>query len=207
MDDISGCMNFEQKRQLIDLLSKHQDQQQKFLDSMEAIRWRFATTFGVGAFLAIVYATNPGDSTGAKIKIGSIILMVVSISSLIAQIRIYGLVHCCWNQIRSLQLREAMITQELYGDDSIYSHAYLFPHNPFSRQRTSHLLTVHFACCIVFSTFLGIGLELHMHGLSDISRYFSSSVAVALLGILASWFLSDWYCRRIMKETNATYSA
>lgn len=206
MDDNSGSMNFEQKRQLIDLLSKHQDQQQKFLDSMEAIRWRFATTFGVGAFLAIVYASSPGDSVGAKVKIGSIILMVVSIASLIAQIRIYGLVHCCWNQIRSLQLREAMITQELYGGDSLDSQAYHFPHSPFSRQSTSHFFTVHFACCIVFSTFLGIGLQLHMHGLSGTSRFFPSSVAVALLGVLGSWLLSDWYCRRMMKATNATRS-
>jgi hypothetical protein len=206
MDDSSGNMDFEQKRQLIDLLSKHQDQQQKFLDSMEAIRWKFATTFGVGAFLAIVYASSPGDSTGVKIKIGSIILMVVSIASLIAHIRIYGLVYCCWNQIRSLQLREAMITQELYGGGSIDSQSYHFPHSPFSRQSTSHLFTVNFACCIVFSTFLGIGIELHMHGLSGFSRFTFSSVAMALLSLLASWLLSDWYCRRIMKATNATRS-
>jgi hypothetical protein len=93
MDDISENKNVQKKLQLIDLLSKHQDQQYKFLDSMEAIRWKFATAFGLGAFLAIVYASSSGDTTGVKIRIGSIILMVVSIASLIVQIRIYGLVH------------------------------------------------------------------------------------------------------------------
>lgn len=203
MDDISENKNVQKKRQIIDLLSKHQDQQHKFLDSMEAIRWKFATAFGVGAFLAIVYASSPGDTTGVKIRIGSIILMVVSIASLIVQIRIYGLVHCCWNRIQSLQLHEAMITQELYGSDSIDSQTYLFPHGSFSRHRLSHLFTVNFACCMVFSMFLGIGLELHMHGLSSSSRFTPYSFAIALLGLLASWLLSDWYCRRIAKATDA----
>jgi hypothetical protein len=42
-----------------------------------------------------------------------------------------------------------------------------------------------------------------MHGISNSSGFTSYSFEIALLGLLASWLLSDWYCRRIAKATDA----
>ena len=132
----------------IEALARHQDQQKAFLDSMEGIRWKFVTAFGFGAGFALFSSQGQTGAGGpASHTLAGSVAIIISLTSIVAQIRIYALVHVLWNRIRCLQRAEAHLVSHLYGLSPALQAAFEFPHSAVEAGWLHHLLTVHMAIC------------------------------------------------------------
>jgi hypothetical protein len=195
--------NYQKSLKLIEILSKHQEQEVTFLSILEGIRWKFITGFGAGAALALFLSYSKDPKSLLNVWVGLPLVFILSLSSLITQIRIYGLVHCIWERIRSLQFHEATLVKDTFCYEDHIFKDFLSPHVSFKDYKISHLLTVHMACCFVFCGFIGIGsvLFIRLFGYPQWSLFLAGT-CVSLILILICLRITDWYTKKINNEHN-----
>jgi hypothetical protein len=78
------------------------DQDLKFFDTLERIRWQFTAAFGAGAGAAIFFAVDD-KASAKKILIALVLVFGFSAAGLVAQIRIFALISVLWKRMLSLQ--------------------------------------------------------------------------------------------------------
>jgi hypothetical protein len=137
---------------LLSLISKRIDQHITSLNFLENIRWRFITSFGIGAFIAF-FASAAELKKGNRI-VAAILVIIVSIAGIISQIRIFGLMINLWNKIRRLQQEEIGRSSKNNALPEKIKKDLRLPEVE-NKKGLKYLFTVHMASCFVFSTLIG----------------------------------------------------
>ena len=140
------------KDEFLKLISRRIDQHMGAVTLFENIRWRFITSFGIGAFIAL-FASASEVKEGNRI-IAVILVIIVSIAGIISQIRIFGLMINLFYKIRRLQQKELEESSKKWQlPEGIKEYLYL--PNVENKGRLRYLFTVHIASCFVFSSLIG----------------------------------------------------
>jgi hypothetical protein len=187
------------------ILKEHQDQLLTFMNSMEDIRWKFVTAFGIGAGFSFFFASTKSDYTHTITNrtTASLLLIIISIASLITQIRIYGLVHSAWCRIQALQRFETFLVKKLHRNNNV-DYLFEFPHITFEQGLCgwiSHLWTVHMATCMVFCFFISIGVLIY-NNLHDLKW----CLMVGVIILFFCWFVSLLYTKRLNHQISEKLS-
>ena len=158
------------------------DQNLRFFDSLDRIRWQFTAAFGAGATAAIVLALD--DKISAK-KEGILLVLVfgLSLAGLVAQIRIFALISVIWERMLVLQAKEFELLQEVIHDEGkVLRMALFFPRLGVLDSLIFRILSVAMASCFLFSLLIGIGAYLGTAAMwQSHVRPITSGVAVTLL--------------------------
>lgn len=195
----------ERKRieKLIEVLLRHQDQHQKMYDSLEGIRWKFITSFGFGAGLALFFSPKGSlpDESQDILFLSLAIVVIVSFAALITQIRIYGLLYAIFRQIGHLQEREEKLLAMLTNEDTKINNDLLVI--PGSNKDTNHLLTVHMSTCLIFCCFIGLSVIAFLRSNEIIrSNEINWCLFLIVSFILASsaWGITFWYAKHLSSD-------
>ena len=170
---------------LLDQIDKQIDVHLRFMDSMEQIRWRFTSAFGITALVGLLFVSaklGNGGLSKLETVAAYFIVAVISISGLMTQIRIIGLFWSQWHRIRELQLEKIKILEA--GGTEISNAVktiWCLPHIVPSENRDSLYFTVHEANCLLFSLFLSISVALTVNVLYQ-NSYLTG--ALILIGTL-----------------------
>jgi hypothetical protein len=183
------------------VLMQQQQRHKELLDTMENVRWKFVTAFGLGAGFALFKAS--AEDTAVNMNYLAIILVIViSTASLVAQIRIYSLVFSLWYRIRCIQKAEMQLMTRLYGEvDKSLQLAFEIPQVATTTHKIHHFMTVHMASCFVFCAFIGLGLSISFAESDWLGRllwFFAPTGALAM----GTWLITDWYTRILNRDIN-----
>lgn len=133
-------------------ISMRIDQHIKFMDSMEQIRWRFTSAFGITALLTILFlSARLGVDDPIEKIIAYTFAVLISLSGLITQVRIIGLFWGQWHKIRILQDQQLrLLGSNEHINDEVIS-CWKFP--PIEAPVTfgKVFFTVHGVNCLLFS--------------------------------------------------------
>jgi Flp pilus assembly protein TadB len=194
--------NIDAIEKRIEALSRHQDQQKSFFDSMEGIRWKIVTAFGLGAAIALFISSTKcaiSPENERTILLSSAFVIIVSVASLITQVRIYGLLHSTWRRIGLLQVEEANLIQRAYGLDENIKRLFVFPASVRIERPVYHLLTVHMATCIAFVCFIGIGVNSILR-INGIDLNYLDLVIIILILTSIIWYVTYRYAKSLLVE-------
>jgi hypothetical protein len=180
-----------------DLISKRIEQHITSLNLLENIRWRFITSFGIGAFIAFLASTS-GLKEGNRI-VTAILVIIVSVAGIISQIRIFGMMINLWNKIRNLQQEEVEITSknnEPPENLEILKNLYL--PEVENKRGPKYLFTVHMASCVVFSTLIGVAAYLLANMEPTTFCFPSAGIGISVLAICSG--ISYWASKEYVKS-------
>lgn len=180
----------------IEMLIRVQGNHKELLDTMESMRWKFVTAFGLGAGFSLFSIKSESGIANLEI-LATLLTFVISLAGLIVQIRVYSIVHSLWLRIGCLRLDEIELTKSLYGTLSGSTCEALKVPVAASRDAFSHLITVHIAVCFVFTSFIGLAL---MASLDTNRLLVGSATSVTIL--LVSWLATIWYTRSLNEGIN-----
>jgi hypothetical protein len=165
------------------------DQDLKFFDTLERIRWQFTAAFSAGAGAGIFFAVDD-KASAKKVFIALVLVFGFSAAGLVAQIRIFALISVLWKRMLRLQSKEFEILREgMEGDASDLQKALSFPRLGVLSSGIFRILNVGMASCFLFSLLLGIAVALAVdasHRSSSMS--IASGLSVALLLAIISLF-------------------
>jgi hypothetical protein len=191
---MSEQINRPDLENVLEKLSKRQDQHIAFMNSLEQIRWQFTSAFGLAAILSLFFLST---TTANFERIAAIVLiLIVSLAGLITQIRIVGLFWKLWDKIIVLQKEESDILKESYKVREPIAKALIFPRIVKDPRTLDYLFTVHVANCLVFSSIFGLGLALGL-GATTVNLWVSILIGVAttVLLLTISYTISMRYYR------------
>lgn len=187
----------------LEALSRHQDQQKAMFDSLEGIRWKFITSFGFGAGFALFFSSKSFiyEENQRILFLSLVVVIIVSLASLVTQIRTYSLICATWHQIGLLQAEEAKLLHKLYDLEESLMNVLVFPGSTTIKSPIQHLLTVHMATCLIFCCFIGISLNIIL-SFNVINLYFLDFLIIT--GILLSlvWYVTVRYTKYLMKSSD-----
>lgn len=92
------------EEKILNIASHRHTQMLNFWQCMEGIRWRFTSTFGIGAIVALFLSVDQVDNE--KSLVALIVLFCLSIASIICQLRVYGVLTSMWRKMIILQRLE-----------------------------------------------------------------------------------------------------
>ncbi len=141
-------------------ISNRQTQMMDFWKAMEGIRWRFTSSFGVGAIVALFLSIDQIDPEKSLVPV--IILFILSIASIICQLRIYGVLASVWQKVILLQKLEMRMLENLAQFPNLTEdeeRAFYFPQPLPSKMR---LVSITGTSCSVFIMLAALALYLFM---------------------------------------------
>jgi hypothetical protein len=179
---------------VLEKLSKRQDQHIAFMNSLEQIRWQFTSAFGLAAILSLFFLST---TTVNFERVAAIILiLIVSLAGLVTQIRIVGLFWNLWDKIIVLQKEESDMLKESYKVREPIAKALLFPRIVKDPKTSDYLLTVHVANCLVFSSIFGLGRALGLGAtIANLWVSILIGVVITILLLTISYIISLRYYR------------
>ncbi|MBK8814326.1 MAG: hypothetical protein IPN42_01890 [Methylococcaceae bacterium] len=191
--------------ELINHIDKQIDVHVKFMDSIEQIRWRFTSAFGITALAGLLFINGKAGLEGFKIfeAAAYFIVLVVSIAGLITQIRIIGLFWSQWKRIRGLQLEKLSLLEknEIIISDrikSLWSLPYIIP----KENQDGFYFTVHESNSLLFSMLISVSIALIVNMLCQ-NVYLAGAIAIIGTGLLTylSHIAGKEYCKQILGHT------
>tara|TARA_R110002111_G_scaffold164386_3_gene230552 strand:- start:6950 stop:7558 length:609 start_codon:yes stop_codon:yes gene_type:complete len=168
--------------EVVDLIGKHQIEQREFWESLELIRWKFISVFGLGGIISLF----GGDGIMPLAKSSSTVLWlfgsVISFAAIIVQIRICSVLDLTWHRITVLQnLKIAYLKNRMTEYSELPEHLAFPEAGNIHKQVIIHLFSVHSAVCGVFATLLGISL-------SELTGISTTMKTPMILGVaVAAW--------------------
>lgn len=171
---------------LLDLIQKRIEHHLKFFDSLENIRWKFTSGFGVGSAVALFLAAV-SESSVKKLLIAHVIVWTLSFAAIVTQVRIYALVVVIWRRILAIQEFEGRALRRMLPVDDALCEALYFPRVGVFRSRFLHLFTVGMVSCFVFAVLIGLSVGLLWHQLTGErpQSYAIASLSVILVSLLS----------------------
>lgn len=168
---------------LLDLLQKRIEHHLKFFDSLENIRWKFTSGFGIGTAVALFLAAV-SESSLKKVLFAHVIVWTLGFAAIVTQVRIYALVVVIWRRILAIQEFEERAVRRIYPVDDDLCAALHFPRVGVFRSKYLHLFTVGMVSCFVFAVLLGLSAALLWHHFAG-SRAQSCVVGALTVGLLS----------------------
>ncbi|WP_148040322.1 hypothetical protein [Marichromatium sp. AB31] len=190
---------------ILEQIDKQIDTHVRFMDSMEQIRWRFTSAFGITALVGLLVVSGKmadGRLDAVETVAAYAIIVAVALGGFITQIRIIGLFWSEWHKIRVLQNEKLKILGERSVKVSRKTReAWSLPHIVPPERSNKLYLTVHEANCFLFSLLLSVAV-----GLSIYAEFENKSLAFVVMiagttGLTyAGHKIGGYYYRMIVKH-------
>jgi hypothetical protein len=175
---------FSTDDKVLAVVSRRHSYMLDFWQSMEGIRWRFTSTFGVGAIVALFLSIDQLDREKSLVPL--VVLFTLSVASIICQLRVYGVLHSVWQKMILLQKLEIDTLKNLGSFPAMTEEnerAFYFPQPLPSKIRLASITGVSCSVFVLLAT-LAIYLCMRLFNLSILWSLLISGIFLSIAFIL-----------------------